>query len=301
MALRAACRLHASVAMRALFCTNGTPASNVPCMGILYRTLLRSQLRGVFAQHRTSFHPECRELKCPHPGLRTLSSAHAHRTALADTYEEPRNLRDAIDACLVNARKRFDETVDLCVQLNLDVRKPEHNLRGLVRLPAGVPKVPRVAVFTTLPSEAEEARAHGAALVGAAELVSHIQTNGITFERCLATPEALSYVARVARQLGPRGLVPSEKLGTVGVDIGDLVDMALSSVQFRTDAYGQVHVPVGKVSFGPERIQDNVMAVVQHLLRVKPDTVRRRYLLGATLSRTQGPGIEVAVASMMDR
>jgi large subunit ribosomal protein L1 len=229
--------------------------------------------------------------------LRALVAARALPKAPSTPSETAHPLQEAIAKCLDGARKRFDETVELCVRLNLDPRKPEHNLRGLVRLPAGVPKVPRVAVFTTLTSEAAAAQAHGAEFVGAEELVEHIQKHGVTFDRCLATPEALPYVSRVAKILGPRGLVPSEKLGTVGVDIGDLVEISRNSVQFRTDPYGQIHLPVAKVSFGADRIRDNVWVVVHHLLRLKPDSVRRRYLLGATLSRTQGPGVEVAISS----
>ncbi|KAK4529888.1 hypothetical protein CCYA_CCYA02G0745 [Cyanidiococcus yangmingshanensis] len=230
-----------------------------------------------------------------------LFSTRALRTTAVAVDKSTPTLSEAIEACLAGARKRFDETIDLCVRLNLDPRKPDHNLRGLVRLPAGVPRAPRVAVFTTVASEADDARARGAHLVGAEELVEHIQEHGVTFERCLATPEAMPYVSRVARVLGPRGLVPSEKLGTVGVGIGALVEAAQNSVHFRTDPFGQIHLPVAKVSFGPERVRINVLAVVHHLLSLRPESVRRRYLLGATLSRTQGPGIEIGAASLTER
>ncbi|KAF6004372.1 mitochondrial 54S ribosomal protein mrpl1 [Cyanidiococcus yangmingshanensis] len=220
-----------------------------------------------------------------------LFSTRALRTTAVAVDKSTPTLSEAIEACLAGARKRFDETIDLCVRLNLDPRKPDHNLRGLVRLPAGVPRAPR----------ADDARARGAHLVGAEELVEHIQEHGVTFERCLATPEAMPYVSRVARVLGPRGLVPSEKLGTVGVGIGALVEAAQNSVHFRTDPFGQIHLPVAKVSFGPERVRINVLAVVHHLLSLRPESVRRRYLLGATLSRTQGPGIEIGAASLAER
>lgn len=192
------------------------------------------------------------------------------------------------------ATASFDETIDIAINLNVDPRKPNQNVRAVAQLPHAFSAV-RVAVFAK-GAKAEEARAAGAHVVGDADLVESIQAGKIDFNRCIATPDMMGVVARVARVLGPRGLMPNPKTGTVTQDVSKAVEAAMGGqVAFRTDRNGVVHAPVGKVSFSEEQLMRNIEVLVDAVNRAKPSGARGVYYKKAFLSSTMGKGIPLAV------
>lgn len=199
-----------------------------------------------------------------------------------------------------NAKAKFDETVDVAVNLGIDARKSEQSVRGTCRLPGGTGKTMRVAVFATGP-KADEAKAAGADIVGAEDLVEQVQGGTIEFDRCIATPDMMAQVSKVARVLGPRGLMPNPKVGTVTADVAAAVGNAKGGeIQFRTERAGVIHAGIGRASFEAGAIADNVRALVAEIRRVKPAGVKGTFLRKVTLSTTMGPGVEVDVASIGD-
>lgn len=215
----------------------------------------------------------------------------------------PCALPDAVRRCVGAAHARFDETVELTVRLNVDPRRADQNLRGSLRLPAGVPRPVRTAMFTADEGKAREAREGGADAVGLEDLVEMVKREGgagveAAFERVIATPEAMPVLGQVARVLGPRGLMPNSKTGTLGDDVRGMLQRARESVQYRTDKYGHVQLGVGKVSFGEERLEENIRAVMQQLQAAKPEGVKKKYVLWAGVASTMGPGVPIDVASL---
>ena len=201
---------------------------------------------------------------------------------------------DAIELVKTMASASFDETVELAVRLGVDPRKADQIVRGTLTLPAGTGKSVRVAVFTA-GEQAAEARAAGADVVGADDLVARVRDQGfLGFDVAIATPDMMGQVGALGRVLGPRGLMPNPKTGTVTTDVGRAVtEFKGGRVEYRTDKVGNVHLPVGKVSFTRAQIAANVHAVIEELVRAKPAAAKGRYLLAVTLSSTMGPGVRI--------
>ena len=191
------------------------------------------------------------------------------------------------------ASAKFDETVDVAVRLGVDPRKADQMVRGTVALPSGTGKDVRVAVFAA-GEAAQEARDAGADIVGADDLAAEIEKGNFNFDIAIATPDMMPLVGRLGRTLGPRGLMPNPKTGTVTQDVGRAVsEFKGGKVEYRTDRYGNVHVQLGKVSFTPEALEANFRAVLDELQRAKPAAAKGRYLKKITVCSTQGPGVKV--------
>jgi large subunit ribosomal protein L1 len=189
----------------------------------------------------------------------------------------------------------FDESVDVAVRLGVDPRKADQMVRGTVALPAGTGKDVRVAVFAA-GEKAAEAREAGADLVGADDLAAQVEAGKFDFDVAIATPDLMPLVGRLGRALGPRGLMPNPKTGTVTNDVGRAVtEFKGGKVEYRTDRYGNIHVPLGKASFEPTDLETNFRAVVDELQRAKPASAKGRYLRKITVSSTMGPGVRVDV------
>jgi len=200
---------------------------------------------------------------------------------------------EAIDLVKSMASARFDETVELAVRLGVDPRKADQIVRGTVGLPAGTGKDVRVAAFAAGPAAAE-AREAGADVVGADDLVERVQGGFLDFDVAVATPELMGQVGKLGRVLGPRGLMPNPKTGTVTTDIARAVrEFKGGRVEYRTDRYGNIHVPIGRVSFDRRALLENLRAVIDELNRAKPASSKGRYLRRVGLSSTMGPGIKV--------
>ncbi|MDQ3570147.1 MAG: 50S ribosomal protein L1 [Actinomycetota bacterium] len=208
----------------------------------------------------------------------------------ADQLHSP---REAVDLVKSLAPTRFDETVELAVRLGVDPRRADQIVRGTVGLPSGTGKAVRVVVFAA-GEDAEAARAAGADLVGADDLVQQVQGGFLDFDIAIATPALMGQVGRLGRVLGPRGLMPNPKTGTVTTNVGRAVtEFKGGRVEYRTDRYGNVHVPVGKVSFDRADLLRNLRALMDELQRAKPAASKGRYVRSVTLSSTMGPGVKV--------
>jgi large subunit ribosomal protein L1 len=200
---------------------------------------------------------------------------------------------EALSIVKTLASAGFDETVELAVRLGVDPRKADEMVRGTVTLPSGTGKDVRVAVFAQ-GEAAAAARAAGADIVGSDELAAQIEAGQFDFDVMIATPDMMPAVGRLGRALGPRGLMPNPKSGTVTDDVAKAVaDFKGGKVEFRTDRYGNVHVPIGKASFSPEALRANLVAVVEELERLKPAAAKGRYFRKVTLAATMGPGVRV--------
>ena len=200
---------------------------------------------------------------------------------------------EALDLVKNVAKAEFDESVDVSVRLGVDPRKADQMVRGTVALPAGTGKDVRVAVFAT-GDAAAEAREAGADLVGADDLAAQVEAGKFDFDVAIATPDMMPLVGRLGRALGPRGLMPNPKTGTVTTDVGRAVtEFKGGKVEYRTDRYGNVHVPLGKVSFEPADLETNFRAVLDELQRAKPAAAKGRYLRKITVSSTMGPGVHI--------
>ena len=200
---------------------------------------------------------------------------------------------EALDLAKQLAPAKFDETVELAVRLGVDPRKADQIVRGTVALPAGTGKDVRVAVFAA-GDAAAEARAAGADHVGADDLATQIEGGFTDFDVAIATPDLMPLVGKLGRVLGPRGLMPNPKTGTVTTDVGKAVeDFKGGKVEYRTDRYGNIHVPLGKVSFEPDKLLENFNAVLEELNRARPASAKGRYIKKIAVSSTMGPGIKV--------
>jgi large subunit ribosomal protein L1 len=205
---------------------------------------------------------------------------------------------EALELVKSLAPASFDETVELAVRLGVDPRKADQIVRGTVSLPSGTGKSVRVAVFAAGPGAAE-AREAGADVVGADDLVERVQGGFLDFDVAIATPDLMGQVGRLGRVLGPRGLMPNPKTGTVTTDVGKAVtEFKGGRVEYRTDRYGNIHVPLGKVSFDRAAVLANFRAVIDELQRVKPAAAKGRYIRGITVSSTMGPGVRIDPARL---
>ncbi len=212
--------------------------------------------------------------------------------------EKRYGLMDAISLLKDVAGAKFDETVELVLRLGVDPRKSDQMVRGTVLLPHGIGKEVTVLVFAKGEKE-KEARDAGADHVGAEDLVEKISGGWLDFDRTVATPDLMGLVGRIAKVLGPRGLMPNPKLGTVTLNVKDTVaELKKGKVEFRTDKAGNLHVPVGKKSFDSEKLFDNIISLVETVNRLKPATSKGHYLKNMVLTSTMGPGIKVDVATV---
>ena len=208
-------------------------------------------------------------------------------------------LAEAVQAIKGAATAKFDETIELALALGVDPRHADQMVRGTVNLPHGTGKTLRVAVFAR-GDKADEAKAAGADIVGAEDLAEQVQGGQIDFDRCIATPDLMPLVGRLGRILGPRGLMPNPKLGTVTPNVREAVEAAKGGqVQFRVEKAGIVHAGVGKASFAPEHLVANVKAFVDAINKAKPSGAKGTYLKRASLSSTMGPGVKVEVPSLL--
>lgn len=211
-----------------------------------------------------------------------------------------RPLEDALRLIKERAAAKFDETVEVAMNLNLDPRKPDQNLRGAVMLPHGTGKAVRVAVFAR-GDRATEAEAAGADVVGAEDLAEKVQAGQIDFDRAIATPDMMALVGRLGKILGPRGLMPNPRLGTVTQNVTEAVQAAKGGqVEFRAEKAGIVHAGVGKASFTDKDLADNVRAFVGAITRGKPSGVRGTYIKKVSVSSTMGPGVRVELAGLAE-
>lgn len=226
-----------------------------------------------------------------------------HGKKIKDSYKDLDRTRhypleEAIKQIKARAFASFDETIEISMDLGIDPRHADQTLRGAVTLPHGTGKAVRVAVFAR-GEKAEEAKAAGADIVGAEDLAEKIQQGEIAFERCIATPDLMPVVGRLGKILGPRGLMPNPKLGTVTNDVGEAVKAAKGGqVQFRAQRTGDVHAGLGKRSFSDEQLVENVRAFVDAINRNKPSGAKGTYIKKVALSSTMGPGLRIDVASL---
>ena len=207
-------------------------------------------------------------------------------------------LTEALGLVKERATAKFDETVEVAINLGVDPRHADQMVRGVVQLPHGTGKTVRVAVFAR-GLKADEATAAGADLVGAEDLVESIQKGEINFDRCIATPDMMPLVGRLGKVLGPRGLMPNPKVGTVTQDVAAAVKATKGgAVEFRVEKAGIVHAGVGKASFTAEALLDNIRAIVDAVQKARPAGAKGTYLQRLSVSSTMGPGVKVEVGSL---
>jgi large subunit ribosomal protein L1 len=209
--------------------------------------------------------------------------------------KESLTVEEAVDLIKANASAKFDETVEIAMNLGVDPRHADQMVRGVVGLPNGTGKDVRVAVFARGP-KADEAKEAGADIVGAEDLMETIQGGTIDFDRCIATPDMMPIVGRLGKVLGPRNLMPNPKVGTVTMDVADAVKAAKGGeVQFKAEKAGVVHAGVGKASFDAAKLVENIRAFVDAVAKAKPSGAKGAYMQKVSLSSTMGPGVSVDV------
>ena len=207
-------------------------------------------------------------------------------------------LEEAIKFVKESSYAKFDETVDMAVNLGVDPRKSDQMVRGTIVLPHGMGKKVRVLVFAKGEKE-KEAQEAGADFIGAEDLVEKISKGWLDFDKAVATPDLMGIVGKLGKILGPRGLMPNPKLGTVTFDVGRAVkEIKAGKVEYKTEKAGIVHVPIGKVSFDEEKLVNNAKTIIGSILKAKPATSKGKYLKKLSISSTMGPGIAIDVASL---
>ena len=207
-------------------------------------------------------------------------------------------LAEAIGVVKRNATAKFDETIEMSMNLGIDPRHADQMVRGLISLPNGTGKSVRVGVFAR-GAKAEEALAAGADVVGAEDLAEKIQAGEIAFDRCIATPDLMGVVGRLGKILGPRGLMPNPRLGTVTMDVKGAVSAAKGGqVEFRAEKAGIIHAGIGKASFDEAKLLENARALADAIVKAKPAGAKGTYLKAAALSSTMGPGIKLDVSTL---
>ncbi len=207
-------------------------------------------------------------------------------------------LPDAVRLIKQNAKAKFDETIEMSMNLGIDPRHADQMVRGLISLPNGTGKSVRVGVFARGP-KAEEAQAAGADVVGAEDLAEKVQAGEINFDRCIATPDMMGVVGRLGKILGPRGLMPNPRLGTVTMDVRGAVSAAKGGqVEFRAEKAGIIHAGIGKASFDETKLVENARALADAIQKAKPTGAKGTYVKRASLSSTMGPGIQLDIASL---
>ena len=211
----------------------------------------------------------------------------------------PYPLRDAIQVAKDSAFAKFDETVEVALRLGVDPKHADQMVRGTVVLPHGLGKTARVLVFAS-GDKMREAEAAGADVVGGDELAKEIEGGRLDFDAVVATPDMMRVVGRLGKVLGPRGLMPNPKAGTVTLDVAKAVqDIKAGKVEFRVDKTGIIHAPVGKLSFGVDKLKENADALIGAVIKAKPSAAKGKYVKAASLSSTMGPGIKVDEAALV--
>lgn len=212
--------------------------------------------------------------------------------------QKPYPLREAVSLLQQTAYAKFDETVDVAIRLGVDPRKADQMVRGTVLLPHGIGREVKVLVFAKGEKE-KEARDAGADFVGAEDLVEKISGGWVEFDKAVATPDLMAMVGKIAKILGPRGLMPNPKVGTVTFNLKETIgDLKKGKVEFRTEKSGIVHVPVGKKSFDPQKLYENILSLMETIIRLKPSSSKGLYLKNIVLSSTMGLGIKVDPATV---
>ena len=208
------------------------------------------------------------------------------------------NLVEAVKIIKAATKTKFDETLEIAMNLGIDPRHADQNVRGVVALPHGTGKEVRVAVFAR-DAKAEEAKAAGAEIVGAEDLMEKIQGGEMDFDRVIATPDMMAIVGRLGKVLGPRGLMPNPKLGTVTPDVKGAVEAAKSGqVEFRAEKAGIIHGGIGKLSFGEDQLIENARAFIAEIFKAKPTGSKGTYVKRITISSTMGPGVKLEISSV---
>ena len=207
-------------------------------------------------------------------------------------------LEEGLNLVIGNAFAKFNETIEVATRLGVDPRKADQMVRGTVQLPHGTGKEVRVLVFAKGEKE-KEAKEAGAEYVGGEELLEKIKGGWFEFDRAVATPDMMGAVGKIGKLLGPRGLMPNPKSGTVTFNIKETVqELKAGKIEFKVDKAGIVHAPLGKVSFGLEKLKDNIIAMVETIFKLKPPTSKGVYVKNISLSSTQGPGVKIDPASV---
>src|SRR5256714_3498368 len=208
------------------------------------------------------------------------------------------SVEEAVKLVKERATAKFDETIEVAINLGVDPRHADQMVRGVVSLPNGTGRKLRVAVFAKGP-KADEARAAGADIVGAEDLAEKVQKGDIDFDRCIATPDMMGVVGRLGKVLGPRGLMPNPKVGTVTMDVTQAIkDAKGGAVEFRVEKAGIVHAGVGKASFDERAIAENVRALIDSVIKAKPAGAKGHYVKRISISSTMGPGVKIALDSV---
>ena len=210
--------------------------------------------------------------------------------------------QEAAELLVATAKSNFDETIDLAIRLGVDPRHADQQVRGAIVLPHGTGKTSKVLVFAK-GDKAAEAEAAGADFVGGEELAEKIQNEGwFDFDVVVATPDMMGVVGRIGRVLGPKGLMPNPKSGTVTFDVKEAVEeIKAGKVEYRVDKSSIIHVVIGKASFGPEKIKENFFAIMEAIVKAKPAAAKGKYLRNVTVSTTMGPGIKVSPQQLVDK
>lgn len=202
------------------------------------------------------------------------------------------SLAEAIDALREYTSKKFDETLEIAIRLGIDVTKADQNIRGMLSLPNGTGKSVRVAVFTA--NAQDEAKKAGADVIGAEDLIDAVAAGNINFDRVIATPDMMPKMSKIARVLGPKGLMPNPKLGTVTNNVAEAVATAKAGqIEYRAEKKGIIHAGIGKMSFATDKLVENAIALIDQLKKVKPASSKGQYILGVSVATTQGPGLKV--------
>ena len=203
------------------------------------------------------------------------------------------SVEEGVKTAVEAAYAKFDENLDVAINLGVDPKYSDQMIRGAVSLPNGLGKDIRVAVFCKGDKEAE-AKAAGADFFGSDELVEKIQGGWLDFDKAVATPDMMALVGKIGRMLGPRGLMPNAKTGTVTMDVTKAVtELKAGKVEFKVDKAGILHAPLGKVSFGPEKLLENLRALLDQVMRMKPSSAKGTYMQAVTVSSTMGPGVKI--------
>jgi large subunit ribosomal protein L1 len=213
--------------------------------------------------------------------------------------EKMYGLVEAVEVVKANATAKFDETIEIAMNLGVDPRHADQMVRGVIQLPNGTGKSVRVAVFAR-GDKAEEAKAAGAELVGAEDLMEIVQGGNMDFDRVIASPDMMAIVGRLGKVLGPRGLMPNPKLGTVTPNVGEAVKAAKGGqVEFRAEKTGIVHAGLGKSSFTADALKENVQAFVDAVMKAKPTGAKGQYLRKVAISSTMGPGVKLEISELV--
>ncbi len=231
-----------------------------------------------------------------------MAKAGKRYTKAQDGYDREafHSLEDAVKIVKERASAKFDETVEIAMNLGVDPRHADQMVRGVCQLPNGSGRSVRVAVFAK-DAKADEAKAAGADIVGADELVAEVQKGNIDFDRCIATPDMMPLVGRLGKVLGPRGLMPNPKVGTVTPDVTSAVKSAKGgAVEFRVEKAGIIHAGVGKASFGADALVENIKAFTSAVMKAKPTGAKGTYVKRVAISSTMGPGVRVETGSVTE-